>query len=110
MRKKEAREEMGKHGKKHRESNHRASRRVPQDNDGDYSALPSSAFDLPPPPQDDNEEEEEEGDHDDEAKHGSGVASPSKFHLYQLSVQVASISILFFCIEVLTDKLSAEFL
>lgn len=86
--------EMGKNGKKHRESHHRASRRLPRDDD-DSSALPSSAFDLPPPTIDDEPEECEE-ESDDETKQNLGDDSPSKFHLYQLSVQVTSISILIF--------------
>ncbi|XP_078181841.1 S-adenosyl-L-methionine-dependent methyltransferases superfamily protein [Carex rostrata] len=76
---------MGKNGKKHRESHHRASRRLPRDDD-DSSALPSSAFDLPPPTIDDEPEECEE-ESDDETKQDLGDDSPSKFHLYQLSVQ-----------------------
>jgi FtsZ-interacting cell division protein ZipA len=96
-REKERGKGMGKHGKKkHKESNHRASRRLHQDDD-DYSALPSSSFDLPPPSQEDDEEEQKEREeYDDEEKQGMEADSPSKFHLYQLSVQVASIYVLHF--------------
>ncbi|KAJ3707597.1 hypothetical protein LUZ61_011302 [Rhynchospora tenuis] len=83
---------MGK--KKHRESHHRTSRRFHQDDDDYSSALPSSAFDLPPPPQDDDDEEEEgeEGEEEVEETHEKskqdlGADTPSKFDLYQLSVQ-----------------------
>ncbi|KAJ4810991.1 S-adenosyl-L-methionine-dependent methyltransferases superfamily protein [Rhynchospora pubera] len=82
---------MGK--KKHRESHHRTSRRFHQDDDDYSSALPSSAFDLPPPPQDDDDDEEGEEEEVEESheksKHdlGADTDTPSKFDLYQLSVQ-----------------------
>ncbi|XP_072998598.1 uncharacterized protein [Typha latifolia] len=83
---------MGKRGKKQRESQ-RSRHLLPQgdDEDGDDS-LPSSAYNLPSSPgkegdEDDadliQEKEEQEEGHEE----GCATESPSKFHLYQISVQ-----------------------
>lgn len=78
---------MGKRGKKHRESpRHRSG------GGDDYDdSLPSAAYDLPLPTdqRELSDPEEKENNDDGEGADWSSTA-PSKFHLYQISVQVIS--------------------
>ena len=88
---------MGKSGKKTKESHRQGrGRRASQFGDDE---LPSSAFDAPPRRDegsdgDDSNEAASEGEHDGRAEAGDHQGQwqvgsmPSKFHLYQLSVQV----------------------
>ncbi|GJM92494.1 hypothetical protein PR202_ga08970 [Eleusine coracana subsp. coracana] len=92
------RSSMGKSGKKPRESHRQGrGRRASHFSDGYGDDLPSSAYDAPPPHHEDSDEDdtneavaedEQEGDaeagNQDPRQAGS---MPSKFHLYQLSVQ-----------------------
>uniref|UniRef100_A0A0E0JRA4 Uncharacterized protein n=1 Tax=Oryza punctata TaxID=4537 RepID=A0A0E0JRA4_ORYPU len=92
---------MGKSGKKtesHRQGRgRRASRFRGGGGDEDGDELPSSAYDAPPPHHEDSDgddtdeaaaEDEREGDVDGGDQEQREVGSmPSKFHLYQLSVQ-----------------------
>ncbi|KAM3333894.1 hypothetical protein ACQJBY_028765 [Aegilops geniculata] len=87
---------MGKSGKKTKESHRQGrGRRVSQVGDDE---LPSSAYDAPPRRQedsdgDDSDEAAAEDEHDGDAEAGDRQGQwqvgsmPSKFHLYQLSVQ-----------------------
>jgi hypothetical protein len=93
---------MGKSGKKTKES-HRQGRGRRAAQFGDDDDLPSSAYDAPPRRDEDSDgdgsdeaaaEDEHDGDagaggHQDQWQVGS---TPSKFHLYQLSVQVTSLA------------------
>ena len=85
---------MGKSGRKPRES-HRQGRGRRTSHFGDD--LPSSAYDAPPPHRDDDDDGTNEATAKDEREEDSGAdekgqwaagSMPSKFHLYQLSVQV----------------------
>jgi len=89
---------MGKSGRKPRES-HRQGRGRRTSHFGDD--LPSSAYDAPPPHHEDSsdddddgtngataEDEQEEDAKADEKDQWAAGSMPSKFHLYQLSVQV----------------------
>ncbi|XP_074556025.1 uncharacterized protein LOC141811855 isoform X2 [Curcuma longa] len=77
---------MGKRGKKHRESpRHRSGGGGGDDND---DSLPSAAYDLPlPTDQQELSDPEEKEDNDDGEGADWSSTAPSKFHLYQLSVQ-----------------------
>jgi hypothetical protein len=89
---------MGKSGKKTKESHRQGRGRRAAQFGGDED-LPSSAYDAPPRRDGDDSDEaasEDEhgrdagaGDHQDQGQVGS---TPSKFHLYQLSVQVTSLA------------------
>ncbi|KAJ8499209.1 hypothetical protein OPV22_009761 [Ensete ventricosum] len=78
---------MGKRGKKHREPQGRRGGDASDDDD----ILPSSAYDVPPPTNDREHQQSESGEEEDEGNDDGGrawaAAAPSKFHLYQLSVQ-----------------------
>lgn len=98
---------MGKRGKKQRD-NHRPRRLLPRDDEDGADSLPSSAYDLHSHQQqeeadagfkeDAGDEDEGEGEGDREEEEQWRVeGSPSKFHLYQISVQVLkSFSFLYF--------------
>jgi hypothetical protein len=108
---------MGKSGKKPRESHRQGrGRRASHfdDEGGDY--LPSSAYDAPPPhhncsSDDDNtneataeDEREEDGEAGEQDQCPAG-SMPSKFHLYQLSVQVNRLASAITCVWLLSSQL-----
>ncbi|KAL6616407.1 hypothetical protein ACP70R_038677 [Stipagrostis hirtigluma subsp. patula] len=88
---------MGKSGKKPRESHRQGrGRRASRFGGEDGDDLPSSAYDAPPPHHEDSSDDDEtataEYEHEGDAEAGEQDqwqvgAMPSKFHLYQLSVQ-----------------------
>lgn len=96
---------MGKRGKKLTER--QKPRCLPLAGDEDDDVLPSSAYDLPSPPTGDQEggeegkteevedEEEQNGGGEGRAEEWAFSGPPSKFHLYQRSVQVPLLYLLF---------------
>jgi len=96
---------MGKSGKKPRESHRQGrGRRASHFGDEDGDDLPSSAYDAPPRPNEDSSDDnddtseataEDEPERDAEAGEQDqwrAGSMPSKFHLYQLSVQVPQLA------------------
>jgi len=96
---------MGKSGKKPRESHRQGrGRRASHFGDEDGDDLPSSAYDAPPRQNEDSSDDnddtseataEDEPERDAEAGEQDqwrAGSMPSKFHLYQLSVQVPDTS------------------
>ncbi|XP_077241247.1 uncharacterized protein LOC143881833 [Tasmannia lanceolata] len=79
---------MGKHGKKQRQNGNNSRRQPPHKEEDEGDALPSSAYNLPISTQDEEEEKSEQ--EDDNAPENQLIpidSIPSKFLLYQKSVQ-----------------------
>jgi hypothetical protein len=101
---------MGKSGKKARESHRQGrGRRASHFADEDGDVLPSSAYDAPPRHQDGSSDEDDtneaaaEDEQEGEAEAGDqdlrqAGSMPSKFQLYQLSVQVTRVASIVACI------------